>query len=350
MPRGRSGLLVSGAILGGIILLAGVAAPLLAPHDPDEQIDAAVAHDQPPGAVLAALHLADGSWLLAEKAVRTPAGLTTTRLGSEETWRASEIRNLTSDGVADHRRFLLGSDRFGRDVLSRVLYGARISLAVGLLAVFLAATLGLAVGSAAALGGPWLDALLMRMVDALLAVPWLFLMIFLAALFRPTGAFVVIFLGCTSWMGVSRLARAEILSLRERDFVLAARATGQHPFAILWHHLLPNALTPILVQATLLLGDLILLESALSFLGLGIGPPTPSWGNMISEGRDALATSWWVATFPGAALALTVIAVNLLGEGLRDALDPRSRGQRARAARPSAPAGSEGEWTDGVRW
>jgi len=175
-------------------------------------------------------------------------------------------------------------------------------------------------------------------------------MIFLAALFRPTGAFVVIFLGCTSWMGVSRLARAEILSLRERDFVLAARATGQHPFAILWHHLLPNALTPILVQATLLLGDLILLESALSFLGLGIGPPTPSWGNMISEGRDALATSWWVATFPGAALALTVIAVNLLGEGLRDALDPRSRGQRARAARPSAPAGSEGEWTDGVRW
>jgi peptide/nickel transport system permease protein len=236
------------------------------------------------------------------------------------------VRNLTASGVADHRRFLLGSDRFGRDILSRMLYGARVSLAVGVLAVLLAATLGVAVGSAAALGGPWIDAALMRTVDALLAFPWLFFLILIAALFRPTGLFVILFLGGTGWMGVSRLARAEILSLRQREFILAARAIGQRPFAILWHHLLPNALTPILVQATLLLGNIILLEASLSFLGLGIGPPTPSWGNMIAEGADVLATSWWVATFPGAALALTVIAVNLLGEGLRDALDPRTRG------------------------
>jgi peptide/nickel transport system permease protein len=325
----RSGLLLSGAILTGGILSAGILAPALAPYDPDEQIDAAVAHDRPPGTVLAAIRLADGSWRLAERVRRTPAGLEVTRLGSRETLAAAEVRNLTADGVAGRRRFLLGSDRFGRDVLSRLLYGSRVSLAVGLLALVLAATLGVSVGSAAALGGRFLDAVLMRTVDALLAFPWLFLLILLAALFRPQGAFVILFLGGTSWMEVARLARAELLSLQKRDFILAARAIGQHPLSILWHHLLPNALTPILVRATLLLGNLILFEASLSFLGLGIGPPTPSWGNMIAEGADNLAGAWWVAVFPGAALALTVLAVNLLGEGLRDALDPRLRGRGA---------------------
>jgi len=332
-PRRRSrrsgrpwgGLLRAGVILVGAVVLAALAAPLLAPQDPNEQVDPAVAHDRPPGTVLAALHLADGSWRLAERVERTPTGLAVERLGRRETLAAGEVRNLTATGVADRRRFLLGSDRFGRDVLSRVLYGARVSLAVGCLAVLLAATLGVAVGSAAALGGPFVDALLMRTVDALLAFPWLFLLILLTALFRPTGWLVILFLGGTTWMGVSRLARAEILSLRQREFILAARSIGQRPLAILWHHLLPNALTPILVQSTLLLGNLILFEAALSFLGLGIGPPTPSWGNMISEGADVIATSWWVATFPGAALAVAVIAVNLLGEGLRDRLDPRTR-------------------------
>jgi peptide/nickel transport system permease protein len=325
IPALRSGLLVSGALLIGALLFAAAAAPLLAPYDPDEQVDTVVAHERPPGTVFAAIRLADGSWRLAESAVRTSEGLRLTRLGSRETLAASEVRNLTATGVADHRRFLLGSDRFGRDVLSRVLYGARVSLAVGLIAVALAATLGLAVGSAAALGGPWVDAVLMRTVDALLAFPWLFLLILLAALFRPAGVFVVLFLSATSWMEVARLARAEILALEEREFVLAARAIGARPIAILWHHLLPNALTPVLVQATLLLGNLILIESSLSFLGLGIGPPTPTWGNMIADGSDALSSAWWVAVFPGAALALTVLAVNLLGEGLRDVFDPRGR-------------------------
>jgi peptide/nickel transport system permease protein len=249
------------------------------------------------------------------------------RLRSSETLAPRQVLNLTSTGVADHRRFLLGSDRFGRDILSRVIYGARVSLSVGLIAVVLAAVLGLAVGSAAALGGALIDSLLMRCVDGLLAFPLLFLLILLVVLFRPSGFFVVVFLASASWMEVSRLARAEILSLKERDFVLAARALGARPLAILWHHLLPNALTPILVQATLLLGNLILAESSLSFIGLGILPPTPSWGNMIADGRDALATTWWVSVFPGAAIALTVLAVNLLGEGLREALDPRRRGR-----------------------
>src|SRR3954469_15261550 len=221
MPRGprrprwsRSGLFFAGAVLTGAVGLAALAAPLLSPQDPDEQVDAAVAHDRPPGTVLAAIHLADGSWRLAERAERTPAGLSVLRLGNREVLAAGEVRNLTASGVADHRRFLLGSDRFGRDILSRMLYGARVSLAVGVLAVLLAATLGAAVGSAPALGGPWVDAALMRTVDALLAFPWLFFLILIAALFRPTGLFVILFLGGTGWMGVSRLARAEILSLR----------------------------------------------------------------------------------------------------------------------------------------
>jgi peptide/nickel transport system permease protein len=329
MPRSRPlpGLFLAGALAVGALAAVALAAPLLAPYDPNEQVDTVVSHDRPPGTVLAAIHLADGSWQLAESAVRTPDGLVVLRLRSTETLAPQQVLNLTATGVADHRRFLLGSDRFGRDVLSRVIYGARVSLSVGLLAVVLAATLGLAVGSAAALGGPFVDSVLMRTVDGLLAFPLLFLLILLAVLFRPTGLFVVVFLAAASWMEVSRLARAEILSLQEREFVLAARAIGARPLAILWHHLLPNALTPILIQATLLLGNLILAEASLSFMGLGILPPTPSWGNMIADGRDSLATTWWVSVFPGAAIAVTVLAMNLLGEGLRDALDPRRRGR-----------------------
>jgi peptide/nickel transport system permease protein len=339
MPS-RSRLFVAGTALSGCLALVALAAPWLAPHDPYEQLDAAVAKQQPPGTVLPAVHLADGRWQLAESVARTPEGLVVTRLGTPQTLAASEVLNLTPTGVADHRRFLLGSDDYGRDVLSRVIYGARISLAVGILSVLLAVTLGLGVGSAAALGGPVVDGLLMRTVDALLAFPFLFLLILLAALFKPSGLVIVLFLAAVNWMDVSRLVRAEILSLREREFVLAARAIGARPLAIFWRHLLPNALTPIVVQATLLLGNLILLESALSFLGLGIGPPTASWGNMIADGSDALGNAWWEAVFPGVAIALTVIAFNLLGEGLRDLLDPRRR---------SLPSGSRPALRD-PRW
>jgi len=183
--------------------------------------------------------------------------------------------------------------------------------------------LGIALGAAAALGGWLVDALVMRGVDALLSFPWLFLMLALSLLFRPGSAATVAILGLTAWMGISRLMRAEILSLENREFVVAARAVGQRPLAIFWRHLLPNAFTPVLIQATLLVGVLIVVESSLSFLGMGIQPPTPSWGNLISEGRPVLLQAWWVATFPGAAIAVTVIAFNLLADGLRDRLDPR---------------------------
>jgi peptide/nickel transport system permease protein len=310
--------------------LPPLAAPWLAPYDPAEQMDAAVAKNRPPGTVLAAVHLADGSWRLAEKAERVPGGLRIETGGRSEVLPEKTVVNLSrlsADGVADHRRFLLGTDRLGRDLWARMLYGGRISLLIGALSALLALTLGVAVGAAAALGGRWIDAALMRLVDAFLSFPWIFLVVTLAALFKPGTMPLVLILGLTGWMGISRLMRAEILGLKQREFVLAARALGQHPFTIFWRHLLPNAFTPVLIQTALLVGDSILVESALSFLGFGVQPPTPSWGNLVSEGSSlsVLFSSWWLATFPGAAITLTVIALNLTGDGLRDLLDPRSR-------------------------
>lgn len=313
-----------GVALVSLLLLLAAVAPLLAPYDPAEQLDPPAAAYRPPGTELAAVHLADGGWRLADRVERTETGLTLERRGQTLELPASSVLNLTPEGVADRRVFLLGSDKFGRDVLSRLLYGARISLAVGMISALLALTLGVAVGSAAALGGPLADTLLMRGVDALLSFPSLFLLIAIAALVDPGLWATVVILGSLSWLAISRLVRAEILSLKNREFVLAARSLGQHPLAILWRHLLPNALTPVLIQTVLLLGGLILAESSLSFLGLGIQTPTPSWGNMISEGREALSFAWWIAVFPGAAITVTVIAFNLLGDGLRDVLDPRS--------------------------
>lgn len=312
------------ALCSGLALLA-LAAPWVAPHDPAEQLDPAASLNRPPGTVLAAVHLADGSWKLADRAERVPGGLRVERRGRTEVLPEDAVLNLTPAGVADHRRFLLGSDRFGRDVWSRMLYGARVSLAVGVISVLISLTVGVAVGAAAAMGGRWLDAILMRGVDVLIAFPWVFLLVTLVALFRPGNVALVLILGLLNWPQISRLTRAEILSLKQREFVLAARALGQRPWAIFWRHLLPNSLTPLLIQAALLIGVMILVESTLSFLGLGIQPPTPSWGNMVAEGRDALTYAWWVAVFPGAAVSLTVISLNLLSDGLRDLLDPRGR-------------------------
>jgi peptide/nickel transport system permease protein len=319
------------------LVLAAAAAPLTAPYDVFAQLDPEVSALRPPGTVLAAVHLAGGEWRLAERARRTAGGLELERLGARELLPVSQVSNLTATGVADRRVFLLGSDQFGRDLASRLLYGARISLAVGLLSMLMALTIGVSVGSLAALGGPLLDGLLMRTVEALIAFPYLFLIIGLSALLRPGTAATIGILGASSWMTISRLTRAELRGLQQRDFVVAARAMGQPPLAVLWRHLLPNAMTPVLVQSTLLIGNLILFESTLSFLGLGIQPPVPSWGNMIADARQVPLGAWWLAAFPGAALALTVIAWNLLGDQLRDALDPRWRGPEL-AATPGALA------------
>ena len=227
--------------------------------------------------------------------------------------------------LAPSAEHLMGTDKFGRDVFSRVLYGARISLSIGFIAVGIAVTLGTTIGAIAGYFGGAVDTVLMRFTDMMLSFPRLVLLIVVIALFEPNFWLVVVVLGLTGWMGVSRIVRGEVLSLREREFVQAARALGMNDARIILRHVVPNVLAPVIVAATLGIGDTILTEASLSFLGLGVQPPTPSWGNMVTDGKDALITAWWIATFPGFAIVLTVTAFNLLGDGLRDALDPRLR-------------------------
>jgi peptide/nickel transport system permease protein len=218
-----------------------------------------------------------------------------------------------------------GTDHLNRDVLARVVGGARVSLAVAGLAVLLALTLGTAVGLAAGFSGGWVDAVLMRVVDAALAIPRLFVLLLLLLVWEriPLPA-LILFLGTTGWFGTSRLVRGEVLRIKQEPFVTAAVALGATPWRTITRHLLPNAAGPVLVAGTLGVGDVILLEAGLSFLGLGIQPPTPSWGGMVLDARPFLSSAPWTALFPGAAIVATVLAVNLLGDALSAALDPRS--------------------------
>jgi peptide/nickel transport system permease protein len=250
-----------------VVAVAGILAPVLAPYDPAQLIDAS-ARAQPPSA---------------------------------EHW--------------------LGTDPLNRDLLSRILYGARISLGISLVAVTLATIVGTAWGAAAGYAGGWVDALLMRIVDAGLAIPRILLLLSVVAFWgRLTIPAIVLLLGMTGWFAASRLARDSVRATREQDFVLAARATGASPARVLVRHILPHAMTPMLVAATLGVGQVIVVEAGLSFLGYGVAPPAATWGGLIRDGREVIATAWWMSVFPGLALAITVLAINVLGDRLRAAM------------------------------
>jgi peptide/nickel transport system permease protein len=219
----------------------------------------------------------------------------------------------------------LGTDQLGRDVLSRMLYGARVSLAVGFVSVGIATVIGIALGSAAGYHGGTVDAMVMRLVDLMLVFPRFFLLLAVLGFLRPSIWTIMAVIGLTGWMSVARLVRAEFLSLREREFVLWSQSIGASAFRIIWRHILPNAIAPVLVAITLGIPAAILAESGLSFLGLGVQPPHATWGNILSEGKDAIEIGWWLSVYPGVAILVTVLSYNLLGEGIRDALDPRLR-------------------------
>ena len=219
----------------------------------------------------------------------------------------------------------LGTDQLGRDVLSRMLYGARVSLAVGFVSVGIAAVIGIVLGSLAGYHGGTTDAMVMRLVDLMLVFPRFFLLLAVLAFLRPSIWTIMTVIGLTGWMSVARLVRAEFLSLKEREFVLWSQSIGATAFRIIWRHILPNAMGPVLVAMTLGIPAAILTESGLSFLGLGVQPPHATWGNILNEGKDAIEIGWWLSVYPGLAILVTVLSYNLLGEGIRDALDPRLR-------------------------
>jgi peptide/nickel transport system permease protein len=219
----------------------------------------------------------------------------------------------------------LGFDHIGRDMLSRMIWGSRVALVVGLLASSIAVVIGVTVGAAAGYLGGWADSLLSRLVDTLMAYPLLVLLITLAAVLGPSIVTVVVIIGLTTWAQYARVVRADVLSLREREFVLAAQALGASTARIVFRHVVPNVLGPVIVLASLGIGGIILLESALSFLGLGAQPPTASWGGMLADGRAFILIYPQIAIAPGVMISLTVLAFNLVGDGLRDALDPRQK-------------------------
>jgi peptide/nickel transport system permease protein len=233
---------------------------------------------------------------------------------------AIDVHNVLSPPTVAHP---FGTDELGRDVLSRMIWGSRVSLKVGFVAVGLAILVGTFIGSIAGFYGGKVDALLMRFVDIMLAFPTFFLILAVISVLEPSIYTIMVVIGLTGWMDVARLVRAEFLTLKERDFVVAARASGAGNLRMIFRHILPNALSPVFVAATFGVAGAILVESGLSFLGLGVQPPNPSWGNILTSGKDNIEVAWWLSLFPGLAILTTVLSYNLVGEGLRDALDPR---------------------------
>lgn len=233
--------------------------------------------------------------------------------------QASFADRLAAPGVAH----LVGADHLGRDVLSRILWASRTSLSIGFSSALVAVTLGVVIGAVSGFLGGWTDVILMRFTDMVLAFPVFFITVMFVALFRPTILGLVSIIGVTSWPPSARLVRAEFLRVKQLEFVTAARAVGASSLRVMARHILPNVVAVVVISVTLRVGLAILAEASLSYLGLGVQPPTPSWGNIIADGREYLSTAWWVSVFPGTSVFLSVMAFNMVGDGLRDAFDPK---------------------------
>jgi len=290
----RSGLALFGMVVVIVLVLTAVLAPVISPHDKAMQY---------------------------RSATKAPP---MSRIPTEEI--ENEFRGVPPGQFRPARTnlFILGTDKFGRDILSRILYGAQISLIVGVLAEIIAILIGVTIGALAGYFGGFLDSLLMRVTDTFFAFPSLLLAIGILAVFEKPGLFTIfVALGVVGWTSIARIVRAQVLSVKEEDFVEAARAMGASDARIILRHILPNSLAPIIVVGTLGIAGNILAEAGLSFLGLGVQPPTPSWGIMLAEGRNLIESAPWICIFPGLAILFTVLGFNLLGDGLRDALDPR---------------------------
>ncbi|MFQ5677399.1 MAG: ABC transporter permease [bacterium] len=231
---------------------------------------------------------------------------------------------LTEKYLSPSMEHPFGTDKFGRDIFSRVLYGGRVSLTIAISVVFLSIVIGLNYGILSGYFGGVIDSIMMRLLDFLLAFPVIFLIIAVVAIFQVSHWYLIPLLSLTGWMDTARLVRAEVLSVKERDFILAAKGLGFSSARILFRHVLPNSLNPVIVAATFKVGEVILLESALSFLGIGVQPPIPSWGNIVNDGRNVLLNAWWVATFPGIFIVLSVMSFNFISDAFRQALETKS--------------------------
>ena len=241
-----------------------------------------------------------------------------------------DVIDVGPKNAAPSLQYFMGTDEYGRDLFSRVLYGGRISLSIGFIAVGISATLGTAIGAISAFTGGWVDRGIMFLVDMLMSMPRLVLLLAIVGIFRPKGVWsiylIIVILGLTSWMGVSRLVRSQVLSLKQQEFIQAAHALGLSSTRVIFKHLIPNAMAPVIVYSSLAIGAVMLAEAGLSFLGLGVQPPTSTWGTLVNDGRGPLRVAPWIAIFPGFMIIAAVMSFNLIGDGLRDALDPKLRG------------------------